>query len=716
MQMLIKAQQISEQYFGYTTFRPGQQTVIEQVLHGQNALAIMPTGGGKSLCYQIPGLVLDGTALIISPLISLMKDQVDSLVSLGISATYINSSIPHSEQKNRIHKLKAGAYRFVYVAPERLESAEFIAALQSISLSLIAFDEAHCISQWGHDFRPSYRSIVPNLKQLPNLPVTIGLTATATDDVISDIQTLLQIKTEHTVNTGFARENLSFHVVKGFNKNDFLLNYIQSHSKESGIIYTPTRKATDRIYEWLTEKGYRTARYHAGLSETERSQSQASFIQDEAGIMVATNAFGMGIDKSNVRYVIHYALPMNIESYYQEAGRAGRDGEPSNCYLLFAAQDIQLQKFLIEQSVLAPDKKEREYEKLQDMISYLHTNRCLQRYILDYFGDIHEAEDCGRCSNCNQTGENEDMTKESQMILSCVKRMGERFGASLTAKVLKGSRSQKVLELGFDKLSTYNLLSQYTEKEIMNIINYLVADGYLSIADAKFPTLQLAPSAYDVLTGKTTVWIQTQAKEHTEDADYPEDLFDQLRNLRKKIADEKKLPPYLVFSDATLKDICRYLPQNSADMQRIKGVGEKKYEQYGHFFLEAIQQFISENGPIPMRTPASPSLTSVNKKKTSDQRPAYMHTYEAFQKGRSIEQIANERERSITTIENHIFQAYRDGYEIQWDTFFTEELEQLILRKYSELEDKKLKPLKESLPEDINYTTIKSVLVKNGFL
>ena len=716
MQMLTKAQQISEQYFGYTSFRPGQQKVIEHVLHGQNALAIMPTGGGKSLCFQIPGLVLDGTALIISPLISLMKDQVDSLVSLGISATYINSSIPHSEQKDRINKLKAGVYRFVYVAPERLESAEFITAVQSIRLSLIAFDEAHCISQWGHDFRPSYRSIIPNLKKLPNLPVTIGLTATATDDVISDIQTLLQVETNHTVNTGFARENLSFHVVKGSNKNDFLFDYIRSHPKESGIIYTPTRKVTDRIYEWLLDKGYRAARYHAGLSETERSQSQASFIQDEASIMVATNAFGMGIDKSNVRYVMHYALPMNIESYYQEAGRAGRDGEPSHCYLLFAAQDIQLQKFLIEQSVLSADKKEREYEKLQDMVSYLHTNRCLQRYILDYFGDIHEIEDCGRCSNCNQSGKKEDMTKESQMILSCVKRMGERFGASLTAKVLKGSRSQKILELGFDKLSTYNLMSQYTEKEIMNIINYLVADGYLTIADAKFPTLQLPPTAYDVLTGKVAVWIQTQPKEHTEDADYPENLFDQLRNLRKKIADEKKLPPYVVFSDATLKDMCRYVPESSTDMQLIKGVGEKKYEQYGSFFLEAIQQFIEENGPITKKTPASPSVTAVSKKKPLDQTPIYMYSYEAFQQGRSIEQIAIERDRSITTIENHIFQAHRDGHQIAWNAFFTEELEQLILQKYSELEDKKLKPLKEILPEEIHYTTIKAVLVKNELL
>ena len=596
--MLNKAQKILEQFFGYATFRAGQKTVIDNLLHGHHTLATMPTGGGKSLCYQIPGLVLDGTALIISPLISLMKDQVDSLLTLGISATYINSSLEPNEQKERLEQLKAGDFKFVYVAPERFESYEFIDALQAIKISLIAFDEAHCISQWGHDFRPSYRSIVPNLKKIRQRPVKVALTATATAEVIADIQELLHIHPEHLVNTGFARKNLHFHLEKGVDKEDFLLNYVRSHPKESGIIYAPTRKITDRIYQLLINKGIKAARYHAGLSESERQLAQDLFIRDEAPLMVATNAFGMGIDKSNVRYVIHYSLPMNIEAYYQEAGRAGRDGEPSDCYLLFSAQDIQLQKFLIEQSQMNEEKKEREYAKLQDMANYAYTHRCLQRYILDYFGDKIGEENCGRCSNCCQEGELMDLTKEAQMILSCVKRMGERFGVSLTAKVLKGSKNQKVLEFGFQNLSTYNLLSHLTEKDITNRINYLVADGYLSIQDAKFPTLKLTPLAYDVLTGKAEVWVKVKAKEAAKRADINEELFDILRSLRKQIAAQKNLPPYLIFSDVSLKQMAQVLPSQPWEMLNITGVGEKKYEQYGDIFLQAIQQFVEEQGII----------------------------------------------------------------------------------------------------------------------
>lgn len=713
--MLTKAQQILQKYFGYSSFRPGQEAMIQHALNENNALAIMPTGGGKSLCYQIPALVKEGCALIISPLISLMKDQVDALHALGIPATFINSSISQAEQQERLAQIQAQAYRFVYVAPERFESPEFMRAIQSISLSLVAFDEAHCISQWGHDFRPSYRSIIPNLKRLPQLPVTLALTATATDEVIEDIQSILQIKPEHTVNTGFARENLHFHVVKGVDKKEFLLDFVRSRPKESGIIYTPTRKVTDLVYQMLLEQGYLAARYHAGMSEWERQQAQHRFIEDEATIMVATNAFGMGIDKSNVRYVIHYALPMNMEAYYQEAGRAGRDGEPSDCYLLFAAQDIQLQRFLIEQSQLDPDKKEREYEKLQSMAHYGHTHRCLQRFILDYFGDPAGEESCGRCTNCSEENQHEDRTREAQMILSCVKRMGERFGAQLTAKVLNGSKSQKVIELGFDRLSTYGLLTSFTEKEIMNWIHYLMADGYLSIQDPKFPTLQLTPMAFEVLKGNQTVLMRKAMDQKKNRLDVHEGLFDTLRQLRKQLAESKKLPPYVIFSDTSLKDMCRILPETQQEMLQIKGMGEKKLEQYGILFLQAIQQYIQDHGPIE-RQHSSVTTSKKEEKSTEDQKPSYLISYEAFQAGRTISEIAEDRGLANTTIENHLFQAYKEGQTLDWTSFFDRETEKLVLQKHEDLLEKKLKPLKESLPLEMTYSTIKAVLVKNGLM
>lgn len=714
--MLTKAQHILQQYFGYSSFRPGQETMIKHALNGHHALAIMPTGGGKSLCYQIPGLVKEGCALIISPLISLMKDQVDALHAHDIPATFINSSISQAEQQKRLAQLQAGAYRFLYVAPERFESPEFMRTIQSIPLSLIAFDEAHCISQWGHDFRPSYRSIIPNLKRLPNLPVTLALTATATDEVIEDIQSILQIKVEHTVNTGYARENLHFHVVKGVDKKEFLLDFIKSRPKESGIIYTPTRKITDLIYQLLSEQGFQTAHYHAGMSESERQLAQHRFIEDEATIMVATNAFGMGIDKSNVRYVIHYALPMNMEAYYQEAGRAGRDGEPSDCYLLFAAQDIQLQRFLIEQSLLEPDKKEREYEKLQAMAHYGHTHRCLPRYILDYFGDLAGEESCGRCSNCSEEGKQEDRTREAQMILSCVKRMGERFGAQLTAKVLNGSKSQKVLELGFNKLTTYGLLSDYTEKDIMNWIHYLMADGYLSIQDPKFPTLQLTPLAYEVLKGNQTVSMRMSIEQKKNQVDVHEGLFDTLRHLRKQLAESKKLPPYVIFSDTSLKDMCRMIPETQQEMLQIKGMGEKKFEQYGTLFLQAIHQYIQDHGPIERQRPSVQTSSNKESKNMADQKPSYLVSYEAFQGGRTLSEIAEDRSLTVTTIENHLFQAYKEGHSIDWTSFFDGETEKLILQKHEVLAEKKLKPLKECLPDEMTYSTIKAVLIKHALM
>jgi len=709
---------ILQTYFGYETFRPGQKKVIDHVLDKKNTLAVMPTGGGKSLCYQIPGLALEGTAIIISPLISLMKDQVDALQALDISATFINSSLTPSEQQDRLDKMIEGVYKFVYVAPERLESSFFMNHIRRITISLVAFDEAHCISQWGHDFRPSYRSIVPNLKQLANIPLFMALTATATGEVISDIQELLHIQNEHIVNTGFKRDNLSFHVVKGRDKAAYIRSFLDERPNESGIIYTATRKQADSLYEQLTRRGVKAEKYHAGLTEEERKRAQAAFIHDEKNVMIATNAFGMGIDKSNVRYVIHYAMPMNIESYYQEAGRAGRDGEASDCILLFSPQDIQLQKFLIEQSLMEEAAQQHEYRKLQSMINYCHTHSCLTNFILNYFNRSIETEICGHCSNCVQRQEKTDMTEEAQMILSCVKRMGERFGVGMTAKVLRGSKDKKIYEFNLNKLSTYGLLSAYTERELTEWIHFLIAEQFLNTEEGKYPILKLNHKSVDVLKGKKQVWmyapkVPTQANE-----DYHKDLFEELRKLRKQEADEREVPPYVLFSDATLKELSRYFPETKEEMLQIKGIGEKKYEQFGESFLEVILNWRKDNPEAKKKIQISgqTGAPKPKKQKTADDRPSHLISYQLFQSGKSVKDIAVMRELSPQTIENHIFKAFEQGHPVAWNIFFNEEEEAEVLKAHNQIDEPRLKPLREALPEEYDYTKIKAVLVKNGIM
>ena len=506
--MLKQAKNALEQYYGYTDFREGQEEIIENILNGKNSLGILPTGGGKSICFQIPALLFPGTTIVISPLISLMKDQVDALTASDIPATFINSSLSQKELREQTDLIRQGAFKLVYVAPERFDSDYFVDVLNSIDIPLIAFDEAHCISQWGHDFRPSYRSIVSSLKKLKQNPVIVALTATATPNVADEICSLLQIEHQDTFKTGFARENLSFQVVKGVNKRDFIVNYLNGHRNQSGIIYTSSRKETDGLHQYLSIQGYSVAKYHAGLREEERKQAQDQFVYDEKEIIIATNAFGMGIDKSNVRFVIHYNLPRNIEAYYQEAGRAGRDGEESECYLLFSKQDIQLQKFLIEETNLNSEKREQEYHKLNQMIRYCHTEECLQSYIIRYFDQTSQVMNCQKCSNCTDQREKVDITREAQMIFSCCKRMGERFGVTLIAQVLKGSSQKRIRELGFNELSTYGLLRSQKEKDIVDTINYLLTEDYLHLTDGKFPVVKVTPKAVPVLKGEETVWMK----------------------------------------------------------------------------------------------------------------------------------------------------------------------------------------------------------------
>ncbi len=586
--MLEQAQELLQKYFGYPAFKAGQAKVIDSLLAGEDTLAIMPTGAGKSVCYQIPSMMFPGITLVISPLIALMKDQVDGLGGLGIPATFINSSLRNSEVVKRLEQARLGRYKLIYVAPERLESEAFLELSAGLDVSFMAIDEAHCVSQWGHDFRPSYKRIANFVDRLGTRPVLGAFTATATEEIKKDIVTQLALRSPQVYVTGFDRENLLFSVVRGENKRDFLLDYMKINGSKSGIIYAATRKEVDTLYELLRNKGYRCGKYHAGMKDSERAESQEAFIHDDLPVMVATNAFGMGIDKSNVRYVIHYNMTKNMEAYYQEAGRAGRDGEPGECLMLFGAQDILLQKFLIEQTVYSPARKVNEYHKLRTVTDYCHTPRCLRKYILEYFGEEGVPQQCGNCGNCNDDSELIDITIEAQKILSCVVRMKERFGAGMVAEVLKGSKNKKLLQLRFDRLSTYGLMAEYSLQEIKDLINLLGAEGYLYFTEGKFPVVKMGKKASAVLKHNEKVW---QKKRRPKEVRRDDNLFELLRKLRKGIADREKIPPYLVFSDGTLREMSERLPVDRHTMLGIKGVGETKLARYGDEFLAVISEY-----------------------------------------------------------------------------------------------------------------------------
>lgn len=588
--MLNKARQILQKFYGYEDFRPGQKKVVESLLNKNDTVAIMPTGAGKSICFQIPALLFEGVTLVISPLISLMKDQVDSLRQLGIAAVYINSSVSKAQLYKDLQDISAGFYKIIYIAPERLTSEYLPDSFKNLNISMVAVDEAHCLSQWGHDFRPSYRNILNFTNSLRIKPIISAFTATATPEVKTDIINLLGLKQPNVFVTGFDRPNLYFSVLREEVKDKFVIDYVKKHQDEAGIIYVGTRKDVDALQVLLEIKGIKAGRYHAGMTDEERNQMQEDFLYDNLSVMVATNAFGMGIDKPNVRYVIHYNMPKNMEAYYQEAGRAGRDGLSGNCILLYSPQDTQLQKFLISKSTESEIRQQLEYKRLQSMVDYCHTPQCLRAFILHYFGEFDVEEHCDNCSNCKLEGELIDITIDAQKVLSCVYRMHERFGVKMIAEVLKGSKSAKIKQFNFERLSTYGLMKERKLKDISDLILRLSAMQYLDITESQYPVVTLNELSWQVLRGQKKVWqkmvIVKKAKAKGE-------LFEALRSLRKELATKEKLPPYMIFSDATLTQMATDKPTDLELMKNIRGVGEFKLQKYGEEFLTVIKSYIS---------------------------------------------------------------------------------------------------------------------------
>ena len=599
-------------YFGHSQFRQGQEALINAILSGRDVLGIMPTGGGKSLCYQIPALVLEGVTVVISPLISLMKDQVAALSEAGIQAAYLNSTLTPQQMQLVYQRTREGAYQLLYVAPERLDTAEFSALVEQISVPLVAVDEAHCISQWGQDFRPSYLNIAAFVQRLPRRPVVAAFTATATGEVQADIVRLLELREPLRMVTGFDRPNLFFDVRRPKQKTPVLLRLIQERQDKSGIVYCATRSAVERLCKSLCAKGIAATRYHAGLDEEERRQNQDDFQFDRKTVMVATNAFGMGIDKSNVGFVIHYHMPKSLEAYYQEAGRAGRDGESADCILLYSNGDVETAKYLIENSgndLLTQEEqdniRQQDYDRLNAMVGYCKTTRCYRSYILSYFGQ-NAPTSCGNCGNCKGDYESQDITVHAQMLLSCIlrirQRMGYYVGKTLVTQTLQGSKNRRVLDMGLDELSTYGLLPKTSAREIRDEIEFLEQEGYLR-TNPEHQTLEPSKSASAILFEGKKVSMPVRIdriEEETGDGRkgpkkaagaLPEEakgLYNVLKALRMKLAQEQDVPAYIVFSNATLTDMAVKAPRTMPEFLGVSGVGEVKAEKYGEAFLKAI--------------------------------------------------------------------------------------------------------------------------------
>ena len=599
-----QALRMLETYFGYTSFRPAQEAPIASLLRNEDVIGIMPTGAGKSICFQIPALCKAGLTIVFSPLISLMKDQVDGLLVQNIPAALINSTLKQAEFNKTMYEVRSGKIKLLYIAPERLGSNFFCNVLRALPIAQVIVDEAHCISEWGYDFRPSYRLIGEWLNSLPKRPIVGAFTATATKYVENDIKKLLGLDKANVYVTGFDRPNLSFSVIRTPKRMDYVVHYVRQHANENGIIYCATRKDVDRVYENLTRAGIKVGHYHGGLSDEVRREMQNAYADDKLQVMVATNAFGMGIDKSNVRYVLHYQMPRNMESYYQEAGRAGRDGAPAECILLYSGQDVQVHKYLIEQSIETPERQEVELRKLQSMIDYCFCSNCLRKYMLNYFGESTVWTTCDNCSSCKGSGDKVNVTKEAKAIFRAIMGTDERYGASMITSIVRGERTDRIIRAGHDALPVFGLLSNVDEKSIKGLIQQFVASGYLRSSSGKYPVLSLTAGAEEVLGGhkeveeiRQHVSVPSRTSRSTsttlrgKSSSGSGGLFEHLRQHRKRLAEKAGLRPYLIFPDTVLIDLANLRPTTLGEFGNVKGVGEAKLKKYGLSFLQAIAEY-----------------------------------------------------------------------------------------------------------------------------